>query len=237
LVLVERRPPQEADLTERDRLIEDHRPLALHLARKYAGRGESLDDLTQVAQLALVKAANRFDPEFDVQFSTYATSTIVGELKRHFRDKAWAVRVPRHLQEVGLRISGVLDQMSQELGRSPTVGEIAATTGLDEDEIVEASEAGPAYTADSLDAPIDEEGLTRFDRLGEEEAGFALVEGWTSVAPAVRSLPDRERTILFLRFYRNMTQQQIAAKLGMSQMHVSRLLARTLQALRAAASG
>jgi RNA polymerase sigma-B factor len=235
-VLVEPRP-HDSPLNERDRLIEDHRPLALHLARKYAGRGESLDDLAQVAQLALVNAANRFDPSFDVQFSTYATSTIVGELKRHFRDKAWSIRVPRHLQEVGLRISGVLDQLSQELGRSPTVSEIASTTGLGEEEIVEATEAGPAYTADSLDAPIDEDGTTRFDRLGHEEGGFAVVEEWTSVAPAVRELPQRERTILFLRFYRSMTQQQIAAKLGMSQMHVSRLLARTLKVLRVAGSG
>jgi RNA polymerase sigma-B factor len=167
-----------------------------------------------------------------VKFSTYATATVVGELKRHFRDKGWALRVPRRLQEAGMSVGRAVTDLSQELGRAPTVKEIARRTGLSEEEVLEAMETAQAYTASSLDAPTDEEGATEGERLGEEEDAFELLEGWTSVAPAIRELPKRERTILYLRFFRGLTQTQIAEELGISQMHVSRLLSRTLEELR-----
>jgi RNA polymerase sigma-B factor len=220
------------DPNARDELSRLFQPLAEYLARRFYGRGEPLEDLMQVANLGLLKAIDRFDLSRGVKFSTYATATIVGELKRHFRDKGWALRVPRRLQEAGMKVGRSVTEMYQDLGRAPTVAEIGARTGLSEDEVLEAMETAHAYTTASLDAPTDEEGTTSLDKLGGEEEMFELLEGWTSVAPAIRQLPIRERTILYLRFFRGLTQTQIADQMGISQMHVSRLLSRTLRDLR-----
>jgi RNA polymerase sigma-B factor len=222
------------DANAREELILLHSPLARYLARRFQGRGEPLEDLTQVAMIGLLKAIDRFDPTREIRFTTYATATIVGELKRHFRDKAWSVRVPRRLQETALRVSRVVGELSQELGRSPTVGEVAARTELSDEEVIEGLDAVQAYSAQSLDAPSDEDGTSSADRLGAEDDALETMEGWASVAPALRALEARERRILYLRFYQGQTQTQIADSLGISQMHVSRLLARTLRRLREA---
>jgi RNA polymerase sigma-B factor len=228
--LFQRLPDEEA----RAELVELYRPLAEYLARRFYGRGEPLEDLVQVASIGLLKAIDRFDPGREVKFSTYATATIVGELKRHFRDKGWALRVPRRLQESGLKVGRAVTDLSQDLGRAPTVREIGGHTGLSEEEVLEAMETVHAYTTASLDAPTDEEGATSLQKLGEEDETFELLDSWTSVAPAIRELPLRERRILYLRFFRGLTQTQIAQELDISQMHVSRLLSRTLRELREA---
>jgi RNA polymerase sigma-B factor len=225
------------DASARDDLVQLHTPLAKYLARRFQGRGEPVEDLTQVAMIGLLKAIDRFDPAREIRFTTYATATIAGELKRHFRDKAWAVRVPRRLQETALRVSRVVGELSQELGRSPTVGEVAARTELAEDEVIEGLDAVQAYSAQSLDAPTDEDRGTSADRLSVEDDVLETLEGWASVAPALREPAPRERRILYLRFYQGQTQTQIAEALGISQMHVSRLLARTLHRLREAVGG
>jgi RNA polymerase sigma-B factor len=234
--------PEERDLftrahedpAAREALVVRHRPLAEYLARRFQGRGEPVDDLIQVAMIGLLKAIDRFDADRGVKFATYATATIVGELKRHFRDRGWSVRVPRRLQEMGLQVSKVVGELSQVHGRSPTVREIAERTGLTDEEVIEAIDVASAYVPASLDAAPGEDDAPR--EFGVEEEAFELLEGWTSVAPAIRELPARERRILYLRFFRGLTQTQIAEELGISQMHVSRLLARTLARLRAAAS-
>jgi RNA polymerase sigma-B factor len=218
----------------RAELVELYRPLAEYLARRFYGRGEPLEDLVQVGSIGLLKAIDRFDPGREVKFSTYATATIVGELKRHFRDKGWALRVPRRLQESGLKVGRAVTDLSQDLGRAPTVREIGGHTGLSQEEVLEAMETVHAYTTASLDAPTDEEGATSLQKLGEEDETFELLDSWTSVAPAIRELPLRERRILYLRFFRGLTQTQIAQELKISQMHVSRLLSRTLRELREA---
>ena len=220
------------DADARASLSELYQPLAEYLARRFYGRGEPLEDLVQVANLGLLKAIDRFDVERGVKFSTYATATVVGELKRHFRDKGWALRVPRRLQEAGMKVGRTVTELYQDLGRAPTVAEIGKRTGLSEEEVLEAMETAQAYTTQSLDAPADEDGGASVERLGGEEEAYELLEGWTSVAPAIKQLPRRERTILYLRFFRGLTQTQIAEELGISQMHVSRLLSRTLTQLR-----
>jgi len=220
------------DPAVRDELVEQFRALAEYLARRFQGRGEPVEDLTQVAMIGLLKAIDRFDLAREVKFSTYATATIVGELKRHFRDKGWSVRVPRRLQETGLKVSKAMSEVSQEVGRSPTVSEIASHTGLSEEEVLEGMETVHAYSASSLDAPIDEEGRSSHEIMGSEDETIEMLEAWTTVAPAIQALPERERRILYLRFFRGLTQTQIADEIGISQMHVSRLLARTLRRLR-----
>ncbi|HEX6329831.1 MAG TPA: SigB/SigF/SigG family RNA polymerase sigma factor [Actinomycetota bacterium] len=220
------------DEQAREELTRRFLPLAEYLARRFAGRGESQDDLLQVASLGLLNAIDRFDLGRDVQFSTYAAVTIVGELKRHFRDKGWAVRVPRRLQEIGLRINTVLPELSQELGRSPTIEEIAGRCGASAEEILEAMEASQAYSTSSLDAPANEESAAPIDVLGSEDPSMQVLDDWESIAPAVRGLPQRERTVLYLRFFRGLTQSEIAREVGVSQMHVSRILAQTLRQLR-----
>lgn len=220
------------DSEARDELVLLHRPLAEYLARRFSGRGEATEDLEQVAMIALIKAIDRFDLSREVKFSTYATATIVGELKRHFRDKGWALRVPRRLQETGLKVSKSISELSQELGRSPTVREIAKATGLDPEEVLEGMETAYAYSTTSLDAPTEEDGTSSVQRLGEEDEALELLEGWATVTPALKALPARERQILYLRFFRGLTQTQIATELGISQMHVSRLLSRILSVLR-----
>jgi RNA polymerase sigma-B factor len=220
----------------REELIEAHLGLVEYLSRRFAGRGEPLEDLIQVATIGLIKAVDRFDPGREVEFSTYATPTIVGELKRHFRDKGWAVRVPRRVQELHLRLGSVVSVLSQELGRSPTIGEIAQAASVSEEDVLEAIEAGHAYRFTSLDAPSgsDDEG-TLATQLGEEDQALIDSEHRVALSPLIARFPPRERTILHLRFFEGLTQSEIAGRLGISQMHVSRLLARSLAQLRASA--
>jgi RNA polymerase sigma-B factor len=220
------------DQRAREELIRLHQPLGEYLARRFSGRGEQIEDLVQVANIGLLNAIDRFDPSRGVQFETYAAATIVGELKRHFRDKAWAVRVPRRLQETGLRMNRVLPQLSQELGRSPTIAEIAHRLELSVEEIVEAMDAMQAYSTTPLDVPFGAEGLTPADTIEHEDDSLEILESWATIAPKVRELPKRERTILYLRFFRGLTQTEIAREVGISQMHVSRLLAQSLSRLR-----
>jgi len=220
----------------RQELIEAHLGLVEYLARRFAGRGEPLEDLVQVGTIGLVKAVDRFDPDREVEFSTYATPTIVGELKRHFRDKGWAVRAPRRMQELYLRLGKVISTLSQELGRSPTSPELATEAQVSEEEVLEAMEAGQAYRFASLDAPApgeDSGGESLGNHLGEEDPQLVDAEHRATLSPLIASLPAREQTILHLRFFEGLTQSEIAARLGISQMHVSRLLARSLAQLRA----
>ena len=218
----------------RDQLIEAHLGLAEYLARRFANRGEPLDDLVQVASLGLVKAVERFDPGRGLEFTTFATPTIVGELKRHFRDKGWAVRVPRRVQELHLRVTRVVDDLSLELGRSPTVEEIAKRAGTTEDEVIEAIDAGSAYRSTSLDAGRgdDDDSPGLLGQLGSIDPEMASAERRAALGPLIAELPEREQVMLYLRFYEGMTQSEIAKRLGISQMHVSRLLSRSLQRLR-----
>jgi RNA polymerase sigma-B factor len=225
------------DAEIRNRLIEAHLGLVEYLARRFSGRGEPLDDLVQVATIGLVKAVDRFDPDRQVEFSTYATPTIVGELKRHFRDKGWAVRVPRRLQELNLRLGPVISQLSQDLQRSPTVAEIAAAADTTADEVLEALDSAHAYSLISLDAGVTDEGLSYHEQIGDEDEALSALEERLSVAPLLRQLTPRERRMLHLRFFKGMTQSEIALHLGISQMHVSRLLSKTLAALREGLEG
>ncbi|GAC1440170.1 MAG: hypothetical protein NVSMB55_03810 [Mycobacteriales bacterium] len=224
--------PRRARL--RDDLVEAHLPLVEYLARRFRNRGEPLDDLIQVATIGLIKSVDRFDLERGVEFSTYATPTIVGEIKRHFRDKGWAIRVPRRLQELKLSLTKATSELSQKNGRSPTVAELAKHLQLTEEEILEGLESANAYSAVSLDAPDggDDDSPAVADSLGIMDESLEGVEYRESLKPLLEKLPPREKRILLLRFFGNMTQSQIAAELGISQMHVSRLLARTLAQLR-----
>ncbi|MET7753630.1 RNA polymerase sigma factor SigF [Streptomyces sp. NPDC005389] len=223
--------PEKAEL--RNQLVRMHLPLVEHLARRFRNRGEPLDDLTQVATIGLIKSVDRFDPERGVEFSTYATPTVVGEIKRHFRDKGWAVRVPRRLQELRLSLTTATAELSQQHGRSPTVHELAERLGISEEEVLEGLESANAYSTLSLDVPdTDDESPAVADTLGAEDEALEGVEYRESLKPLLEDLPPREKRILLLRFFGNMTQSQIAQEVGISQMHVSRLLARTLASLR-----
>jgi RNA polymerase sigma-B factor len=227
---------QTGDKALRDEIVASQVGLAEYLARRFKNRGEPIEDLVQVALLGLLKAVERFDPGRGLEFSTFATPTIVGELKRHFRDKGWAVRVPRRVQELHLRMGTVVNTLSQELGRSPTIPEIARRLEVSVDEVLEAMEAGRAYRFSSIDAPGgDDEDRTPSPaaaQLGEDDTGLEEVEQRMLLSPLIASLPKREQMIIHLRFFRGMTQSEIAARLGISQMHVSRLLARSLAQLR-----
>ncbi|WP_304437948.1 RNA polymerase sigma factor SigF [Marmoricola sp. Leaf446] len=218
----------------RDDLVRLHLPLVEHCARRFLNRGEPFDDLMQVGTIGLIKAVDRFDDERGVEFSTYATPTILGEIKRHFRDKGWAIRVPRRLQELRMAIGRASADLSQELGRSATAAELAARLGVEVEEVLEGLESANAYSTLSLDAGDDAEDSpgSMLDTLGEDDEGLAHVEIRESIKPLIETLPARERRILLLRFFRGMTQSQIAAEIGVSQMHVSRLLSRTLDHLR-----
>jgi RNA polymerase sigma-B factor len=230
---------QTGDPSTRDELAKLHLPLVEYLAKRFKDRGEPLDDLIQVGSVGLLKAIDRFDLEREVEFSTYATPTIVGELKRYFRDKGWAIRVPRRLQELSLRLNKLVSQLTQDLGRAPTVPELAKAAGVSEDEVLEALESGQAYSTTSLDAPSgeDDDAPNRVDRIGEEDLRLDNLEYFASLAPLIEQLPERERTILYLRFFKGMTQSKIADHIGISQMHVSRLLTRILEFLREGMEG
>ncbi len=218
----------------RDQLVRLHLPLVEHFARRFLNRGEPFDDLLQVGTIGLIKAVDRFDLERGVEFSTYATPTIVGEIKRHFRDRGWAIRVPRRLQELRITITAATAELTQELGRSPTVGELAAKVGVSDEEIIEGLESANAYSTLSLDAPDNSEdsALSMIDVIGADDEALSHVDDRETIKPLLEALDPREKHILTLRFFRGMTQSQIAAEIGISQMHVSRLLARTLAQLR-----
>jgi RNA polymerase sigma-B factor len=228
-------PPDNPErLRIRGELVELHLPLVEYLARRFRNRGEWLDDLTQVATIGLIKSIDRFDLERGVEFSTYATPTIVGEIKRHFRDKGWAVRVPRRLQELKLALTKAIGDLAQRLGRAPTVAELAAHLQMSEEDVLEGLESANAYSTVSLDAPDsgDEDAPAVAESLGMVDDALEGVEYRESLKPLLERLPPREKRILLLRFFGNMTQSQIATELGISQMHVSRLLAKTLAQLR-----
>jgi RNA polymerase sigma-B factor len=222
------------DPAAREELVRTYYPLVEYLARRFRSRGEPLDDLIQVASIGLIKAIDRFELERGVKFSTYAVPTIIGELKRHFRDTGWAMRVPRRLQERALLLRSVVSAAYQELGRSPTVGEIARRSDLSEEEVLEAMETMHAHSVESLDAPLDDDGSGSMHTVGDVDETLEVLEGWANVSPLLRALPERERRLLYYRFVCGMPQSQIAQQLGISQMHVSRLLSRTLATLRTA---
>ena len=219
--------------SRRDELVRLHMPIVEYVARRFYGRGEPMNDLVQVGSIGLINALDRFDPGRGLEFTSYATPTIVGEIKRYFRDKGWMVRVPRRLQEVRSAMGPATADLNQQLGRSPTVAELAARIGATDDEVVEALESGNAYSPASIEAQTDSaSGWSLADTLGFDDAGIEQIEYRESLKPLLASLGERERTILVLRFFHNRTQSQIAEEIGLSQMHVSRLLARTLAQLR-----
>ncbi|MGI9018005.1 MAG: SigB/SigF/SigG family RNA polymerase sigma factor [Euzebya sp.] len=225
---------QTGDPDVRERLVELHLPLVQFLAKRFSDRGQPLEDLVQVGSVGLLKAIDRFDLERKVEFSTYATPTIVGEIKRHFRDKGWSVRVPRRLQELSLRLGKATTRLNQELGRAPTVAELADELGVTEEEAIEAYEASMAYSTGSLDAKVgrDEDSATVGELMGDDDDRLDKLEHFASIAPAIKQLDPRERQMLYLRFFKGLTQSQIAQEVGISQMHVSRQLARTIRFLR-----
>jgi RNA polymerase sigma-B factor len=223
--------PSKAAL--RDQAIEAWLPLAGHLARRYAGRGEPVDDLNQVAVVGMIKAVDRFDADRGIDFAAFAIPTIVGELKRHFRDRTWSIRVPRRLQELRLLITGANNSLTHTLGRSPTVADIAAHLEISEEEVLEGLEGARAYNSASLDTPVGEDSsITLGDTLGGVDDGFELAELRVALGPALAELDEREQKIISLRFYGNLTQTEIAEQIGISQMHVSRLLTKALAKLR-----
>jgi RNA polymerase sigma-B factor len=221
------------DRAVRNELVEDHVRLAEFLARRFAHRGESSDDLRQVALVGLLKAVERFEPDRGLQFSSFATPTITGELKRHFRDRGWAVRVPRRIQELHLELDRTVNELSQELGRPPTPAEIAQRAGVLEEDVLESMEAGSLYRLASIDAgrADDESGTSPAQRLGEVDEELLAVDDRVAVSEMLAVLPEREQTIVYLRFFEGLTQSEIAERVGISQMHVSRLLARSLETL------
>ena len=229
---------EHGDPAARDRLVERFLPLARQLARRYQRAEEPLDDLVQVASIGLIKAIDRFDPARGVAFSSYAVPTILGELKRHFRDKTWSVRVPRDLQELALKVDRTVSELSGEQHRAPTVAEIAAVVGASEEQVLEALEAGTAYRATSLQTPRgseDEAGETLGDAMGTDEHGFGLAEDRATLGRLLASVTPRERLVLRLRFEEDLTQAEIGERIGVSQMQVSRIIRQSLTRLRAAA--
>jgi RNA polymerase sigma-B factor len=220
----------------REQLIKDHLELADQLAWRFGHWRQSREDLVQVARLGLVKAVDRFDPSREVRFSTFASATILGELKRHLRDHGWALKGRRSAQELSLQLSRWVDELTQEQGRSPTIAELSQRAGVPEEQVLEALEVRWSRQAASLDAPVGgEDGdVHLIDVLGEEDARYELVEGGASVAGVLATVPARERQLLYLRFWEGRSQAEIAARLGLSQMHVSRLLAKVLVQLREA---
>ncbi|GLY63964.1 SigB/SigF/SigG family RNA polymerase sigma factor [Amycolatopsis taiwanensis] len=218
----------------RDKLVTGHLPLAEHIAQRFSGRGVAKEDLVQVATVGLINAVDRFDAARGADFLSFAVPTVMGEVRRHFRDSGWLVRVPRRLKELHLSISAASTALAQRLGRAPTPSEIAAHLSISQEDVYEGLEAGNAYHSMSLDEVLsgDTENLALGDTLGEEDSGLEGVENHEALLPLIRELPERERRILGLRFVHNMTQTQIAERIGVSQMHVSRLLARTLEHLR-----
>jgi RNA polymerase sigma-B factor len=228
-----RRYHQDGDTSAREDLIERHLPLVRSLARRYAGRGEALEDIEQVGAIGLIKAIDRYELSREVALTTYATPNVVGEIKRHFRDRGWAIRIPRALQELNVKMSGAIERLTTSLGRSPTIAEIARELDASPEQVLEAMEAGSAYSPVSLStSPGVDEDLDMMEVIGGEDEGFERSEERASLEPALDNLPDREREILRMRFEDGLTQTQIAERIGLSQMHVSRLIRKSLERMR-----
>jgi RNA polymerase sigma-B factor len=230
-----RRYHEEGDSAAREQLIERYMSLVRSLARRYANRGEHLDDLVQIGAIGLIKAVDRFELDRGVELTTYATPNIIGEIKRHFRDRGWAVRVPRGLQELSVQLSRLVEQLTVQLGRSPTIAEIAEAADVEEEAVLEALESGRAYTSVSLSsggAHDEENELDPLETIGSEEHQYQVSEDRAVLAPGFEALDERERKILHLRFFEGLTQSQIAQQVGISQMHVSRLIRRSLEKIR-----
>jgi RNA polymerase sigma-B factor len=230
-----RRYHNSGDLSAREQLIERYMSLVRSLARRYSYRGEQLDDLIQIGAIGLIKAIDRFDLERGVELTTYATPNIIGEIKRHFRDRGWSVRVPRGLQELNVQLSRIVEELTVQLGRSPTITELAVAAKVEEEEVLEALESGRAYSSLSLSSGGGGDGdddLDPLESIGTEEHQYEVSEDRAVLAPGFRVLDDRERKILHLRFFEGLTQSQIAQQIGISQMHVSRLIRRSLEKIR-----
>ena len=226
---------EEGDLAAREKLIEQYMSLVRSLARRYSYRGEQLEDLVQIGAIGLIKAIDRFDLDRGVELTTYATPNIIGEIKRHFRDKGWSVRVPRGLQELNVQLSRLVEQLTVQLSRSPTIPELAKAAGVEEELVLEALESGRAYTSLSLSVGGgggEDDDLDPLESLGTEEHQYEVSEDRAVLAPGFKALDERERTILQLRFFEGLTQSQIAQQVGISQMHVSRLIRRSLEKIR-----
>jgi len=233
--LLLRRYHEQGDLQAREQLIEQYMSLVRSLARRYSYRGEQLEDLVQIGAIGLIKAIDRFDINRGVELTTYATPNIIGEIKRHFRDKGWAVRVPRGLQELNVQLSRIVEQLTVQLGRSPTIPELAVAAGAEEEVVLEALESGRAYSSLSLSSTTSgdgEETLDPLESIGTEEHQYEVSEDRAVLAPGFKALDERERMILQLRFFEGLTQSQIAQQVGISQMHVSRLIRRSLEKIR-----
>src|SRR5947207_13336769 len=231
-----RRYHEEGDLQAREQLIEQYMSLVRSLARRYSYRGEQLEDLVQIGAIGLIKAIDRFDLDRGVELTTYATPNIIGEIKRHFRDKGWSVRVPRGLQELNVQLSRLMEQLTVQLGRSPTIAELAKASGSQEEDVLEALESGRAYSSLSLSSGggggDGDEDLDPLESIGTEEHQYEVSEDRAVLAPGFKALDGRERKILQLRFFEGLTQSQIAQQVGISQMHVSRLIRRSLEKIR-----
>jgi RNA polymerase sigma-B factor len=220
---------------QREKIVERCLPLADHIARRFEGRGEPRDDLVQVARVGLVNAVVRFDVEAGSDFVSFAVPTIMGEVRRYFRDNSWSVKVPRRLKELHLRLGAATADLSQRLGRAPTASELAHELDMDRAEVVEGLVAGSSYNTLSIDSAggsADDDARAIADTLGDVDAGLERIENREALRPLLEALPARERTVLVLRFFESMTQTQIAERVGISQMHVSRLLAKSLTRLR-----
>lgn len=224
--------PERARL--RERVIEAWLPLAQHLARRYNGRGEPADDLVQVAAVGMIKAVDRYDASRGVEFTAFAIPTIAGEIKRHFRDRTWAIRVPRVYQERRAELNRLVADLSQDLGRAPTVAELAVKMNITEEDVLLTLDASAAYSALSLDAPLgaDDDAAALGDVIPDEDDALGVLVDREAVKPLIDKLPTREKNILLLRFFGNLTQAEIAAEFGISQMHVSRILRKVLDQLR-----
>jgi len=226
-------PESEQFHKERDSIVERCLPLADHIARRFDGRGEPRDDLVQVARVGLVNAVKRYDVGTGSDFVAFAVPTIMGEVRRHFRDNSWSVKVPRRLKELHLRLGAATSEMSQRLGRAPTASELAAELEMDRQEVIEGLVAGSSYNTLSIDgARSDEDAPAIVDTLGGADLNLDQVENREALRPLLAALPERDRTVLVLRFFESLTQTQIADRVGVSQMHVSRILARSLARLR-----
>ena len=223
---------------QRDAIIEQTLPLADHIASRYAGRGEPFDDLLQVARLGLVKAVNRFDVDKRSDFLSFAVPTVMGEVRRHFRDYGWAIKVPRQLKELQPQLARAADELSQQLGRAPNASEIAEHLGIDRDVVVDATISRGNYTTLSTDrsAGAGDDDSQLSNTLGDVDPNLDKVLDVATVRPLIAALPERQRNVLRLRFFDNLTQSEIAERVGCSQMHVSRLLAKALHTLRSRVS-
>jgi RNA polymerase sigma-B factor len=226
-----RRYHLEGDTEARRLLIEQMMPLVRTLVRRYVNRGESLDDLIQVGCVGLIKAVDRFDVSRELRFSTFAVPTIRGEIKRHFRDRAWSIRVSRGIQELNAKVGREADRLSGVLGRSPTIEELGEATESSVEQVLEALQGAQAYNTVPLDEPVGDDGEAA-ERCGAEDPNFAVAEQRVELARGLETLPERERSIILLRFFEGRTQREIADRIGISQMHVSRLLGRSVERMR-----